>query len=46
MAKVKDYAIGLAESVEVITCWNWEKCMNYVCTTPAEEVKKFIEENW
>ena len=46
MAKVKDYAIELAESVEVITCWNWEKCMDYVCTTPVEDVKKFIEENW
>lgn len=46
MAKVKDYATGLAETVEAITNWDWEKCMDYVCTTPAEEVKKFIEENW
>lgn len=46
MAKVKDYAIGLAEAIMVINSCGFKEAMDYVTSTPAEEVKEYIKENW
>jgi hypothetical protein len=43
---MSDYAINLAETVEVITCWDWDKCMDFVTLNPTEMVMNFIKENW
>lgn len=46
MGKIKDYAIGLAEAIMVINSCEFEEAMNYITSTPTEEVKEYIKENW